>query len=49
MKKIYIAPEMEKLEIEEMDLLLASGVSSDGDVTDIGYGGWDTEGLWEPQ
>ena len=41
MKKTYIAPNTDVVEIESERLLAASGVYSD---TGIGYGGVDTEG-----
>ena len=41
MKKTYIAPNTDVVEIESETILAASGVNSD---TGIGYGGVDTEG-----
>ena len=41
MKKTYIAPNTDVVEIESEMILAASGVYSH---TDIGYGGVDTEG-----
>ena len=46
MKKTYIAPNTDVVEIESEMILAASGVSSD---TGIGYGGVDTEGSMEAE
>ena len=46
MKKTYIAPNTDVVEIESEMILAASGVHSD---TGIGYGGVDTEGSMEAE
>ena len=46
MKKTYIAPNTDVVEIESERLLAASGVYSD---TGIGYGGVDTEGSMDAE
>ncbi len=45
MKKTYITPEMEKLDIENMTLLAGSVTGDNG----IGYGGVDEEGEYDPE
>jgi len=44
-KKEYIAPSIEAMEINNLQLLAGSGVASD----DIDYGGIDEDGTIEPQ
>ncbi|MBR1505069.1 MAG: hypothetical protein IJ614_03055 [Prevotella sp.] len=44
MKKTYIAPMMETVEYEPVQLLTGSGVNADG----IGFGGVDSEGTMDP-
>ena len=46
MKKTYIAPNTDVMEIESEKLLAVSGVYSD---TGIGYGGVDTEGSMDAE
>ncbi|MCI6460360.1 MAG: hypothetical protein MSA35_03190 [Prevotella sp.] len=46
MKKTYIAPNTDVVQIESEMILSASGVSSD---TGIGYGGVDTDGSMDAE
>ena len=46
MKKTYIAPNTDVVEIESETILAASGVNSD---TGIGYGGVDTDGCMDAE
>lgn len=45
-KRLYIAPDMEVVEVKAMTLLAGSGVSSD---SGIGYSGVDVGGLQDPE
>ena len=44
-KREYMTPIVEEIEVEDMELMVGSGVNSDG----IGYGGIDTEGDLDPE
>jgi len=48
MKKQYVAPQMECVEIQEELPLCVSGVGGTGASGNLGYGGVDEEGLLDP-
>lgn len=49
MKKTYIAPQMEQIVMNDVQILCASGVKAGGDVVDLDFGGWDNDGYLMPE
>ena len=44
MKKTYMAPQMEQIVMNDVQLLCASGVNAGGGGVNSGFGGWDSDG-----
>ena len=49
MKKVYFAPQTEILEYMTEEMIAASGVTTDDETFDIGFGGIDIEGDLDPE
>lgn len=49
MKKTYMAPQMEQIVINDVQILCVSGVNAIGGGVDSDFGGWDIDGDLMPE
>ena len=49
MKKSYMAPQMELIVMNDVQILCVSGVKAGGGVVDADFGGWDIDGHLMPE